>query len=183
MADDIPDNDLLRVADLPQHRPTRFSLTPDKARLSQIAAQLEALDIRKLVFDGQIAAENKTDWRLDAKLGATVIQPCVVTLEPVTTRIDQTVTRRFLANFDQNATEDEVEMPDDETQEALGAEIDLIQVLTEALALALPDYPRSPDATLEQTTFTRPGAAPMTDDETKPFASLASLKEKLEKPN
>ncbi len=183
MADNFPDTQVLRVADLSQRNQTAFRIAPDKPILDRIAHGLAISGIRKLVFEGHISADGKTDWQLRAKLGATVVQPCVVTLEPVVTRIDQPVNRRFVAGLTLDEAEEEVEMPEDDTQEALGAEIDLMRVLTEALALALPDYPRSENAQLDQATFAGPDVTPMTDAETKPFAGLAGLKDKLENPD
>jgi len=47
--------------------------------------------------------------------------------------------------------------------------------MAEALALALPLYPRAPDADLGEAVFTTPGQAPMTHEAAKPFAGLADL--------
>ena len=189
MPDDFSEILVLRVADLSQHHPTRFCLKPDKPARDRLAQALAITGIRKLLFEGDIAADSKTDWQLTGKLGATVVQPCVVTLDPVTTRIDLPVTRHFIAGLvvlagqQHEDTEEGVEMPHDDTQEPLGPEIDLGRIMAEVLALALPDYPRVKDAALEQSTFAAPNVVPMTDMQTKPFAGLASLKDKLEKPN
>ncbi len=180
MPEEMPQQTTLRVADLPESRATPFDLVPENTLRDQIAEDLGILGIRKLSFAGKIAAEGKRDWKLAAQLGATVEQACVVTLDPVVTRIDQTVTRKFVADMEADL-EEEVEMPEDDSEEPLGSEIDLIRVMTEALALALPDYPRRDDATLENIAFSAPGVAPMTDEDTKPFAGLAGLKDKLEK--
>jgi hypothetical protein len=48
-------------------------------------------------------------------------------------------------------------------------------VATEALALALPSYPRKPGVTFGG------GAAPADDGETRPFAALAALRGKIGK--
>ncbi|MDQ2088442.1 YceD family protein [Marimonas arenosa] len=171
----------LKVADLPQNRPTAFHLTPDRARMTEIAAALGLSELRKLRFEGEIASAGKTDWQLHARLGATVVQPCVVTLAPVTTRIEDEVTRRFVAHLPEEAMEgEEIEMPEDDSIEKLGVEIDLDAVMTEALALALPLYPRADGAALETVQFTEPGKAPMTDEDARPFAGLAALRDKLE---
>lgn len=174
--------DLLRVADLPTGRPSQFSLRPDAAAMAEIAAMLGLLGLRKLSFSGQIEVEGDTDWRLDATLGATVVQPCVVTLAPVTTRIDETVTRRFLAQLPDTADDEgaEIELPEDDSIEQLGPVIDLADVMREALALALPLYPRAPGASLDRAAFTTPGQTPMSDDDARPFAGLAGLRDKLQ---
>jgi uncharacterized metal-binding protein YceD (DUF177 family) len=136
--------------------------------------------VKKLLFEGQLTPNGRGDWRLDATLGATVVQPCVVTLAPVTTRIDEKVTRRFLSRWSEPEAGSETEMPEDDTTEPLGSAIDPAAVMAEALALALPDYPRAEGADLGTAVFTEPGAEPLTDEAAKPFAGLADLKKKLE---
>ena len=145
-----------------------------------IKAALDLLGLRKLSFVGRVEAEGKKDWVLTAKLGATVVQPCVVTLEPVTTRIDVPVTRTFLADW-ADPEDEEFEIPEGDETEALGAEIDPTQVMIEALSLALPLYPRKEGAELEQADYTEPGKQAMTDEDAKPFAGLAGLRDALKK--
>jgi len=170
----------LRVADLPTRKPSRFSITPTAEQKAIIAEALGIVGIRKLTFQGELAPSGKRDWQLKAKLGATVVQSCVVTLEPVTTRIDSHLKRGFLAQF--NAPSDsEVEMPEDDSVDELGEYIDPYEVMIEALSIELPDFPRKPDAELEEANFTEPGQSPMTDDDARPFAALAELKNKLGK--
>jgi uncharacterized metal-binding protein YceD (DUF177 family) len=170
-----------RVATLKANREQPFEITLQHDGLARLARDLGLLDLRKLRFRGSIKPEGQADWRIEATLGATVVQPCVVSLEPVTTRIDEPVIRRFLRHMPDHAPEtDEIEMPEDETIEPLGEVIDLHAVLQEALALALPPYPKRDDAALDQTGFAAPGTSPLRDEDVKPFAGLASLKRKME---
>ncbi|CUH44509.1 MULTISPECIES: DUF177 domain-containing protein [Ruegeria] len=173
-------NTSLRVADLPQNAPTPFDLRPDSKGLDAIKTELGLLGLRKLSFVGDVRAQGKRDWILAGKLGATVIQPCVVTLEPVTTRIDIPVSRVYLKDW-QNPDEPEFEIPEGDETEALGAEIDPASVMIEALSLALPQYPRKDGAELEQAGYTEPGKQAMTDEDAKPFAGLANLRDALKK--
>ena len=136
--------------------------------------------IRKLRFEGRLQPEGKCDWRLEGVLGATVVQDCVATLAPVTTRIEETIVRRYLSDSSPLPTGDEIQMPDDETAEDLPVDLDLWEVLMEALALALPPYPHKPGLALVDETFTPPGKPPMDNDDTKPFAGLAALRDKFE---
>lgn len=169
-----------RVADLPQNRATAFEITPDASVMRSLAQELDLDGLRKMRFAGEIRADGKRDWVLRAKLGATVVQPCVVTLEPVTTRIDTDIERRFVADFDE-PEEAEAEMPEDDNIEALGSEIDVAAIMAESLALNLPEYPRKGDAELGEAVYTKPGEKPMTDDDVKPFAGLAALKDAMDK--
>lgn len=169
----------LRLADLPNRRATEFALTPTADERKAIAAELGISAIKKLRFAGHMEPLGQRDWQLTADLGATVVQPCVTTLDPVTTRLDETVTRSYIADLPEIAGS-EIEMPDDDTVEMLPAALDLAAVMIEALALALPLYPRKAGAELGTAVFTEPGVTPMSDDEAKPFAGLGELREKLE---
>ncbi|WP_209503676.1 MULTISPECIES: DUF177 domain-containing protein [unclassified Ruegeria] len=169
-----------RVSDLPQNAPTPFDLRPATTVLEQIRQDLGLLGLRKLSFSGEVQAQGKRDWELNGKLGATVIQPCVVTLEPVTTRIDIPVYRTFLADW-ADPDDPEFEIPEEDESEPLGPEIDPALVMIEALSLALPQYPRKDGAELGQAAYTEPGKQAMTDDDAKPFAGLAGLRDVLKK--
>ncbi|MHC0052676.1 YceD family protein [Actibacterium sp. D379-3] len=176
---DAPQTTALRLAALPPGKPYAFALTPDAAARAAIAARLGLLALRKLSFRGQIVPEGRADWRLAARLGATVGQPCVVTLTPVTTRIDTDVIRRYLAEMPDQPEGDEVEMPEDDSAEPLPPLLDLNQVMEEALALNLPLYPRAEGAELGEAVFSAPGTAPMHDEDAKPLAGLAALRDRL----
>lgn len=169
---------IIRVADLNAKAGRDFLIEPDAQWRARIAEELSILSLRKLRFEGRITAEGSHDWRLDAHLGATVAQECVVTLDPVTTRIEEEVTRRYLSDISEPEA-GEVEMPEDDTVEALPREIDLAAVMIEALSLALPPFPRKAEAELGEVVVTEPGAAPLRDADLKPFAGLEALRDKL----
>ena len=170
----------LRVTDLPQRRATAIALIPDIAVLQTIANELDLLGLCKLRFAGEIRRSGASDWRLDARLGATVVQACVLTLAPVTTRIDEKVFRSYIGELPAPRGDGEIEMPEDETLEPLGELIDPGLVMVEALALALPAYPRAPGAELAETEFAGPGIKPMTDDDARPFAGLQALRDRFD---
>lgn len=167
-----------RVADLDQNAPTGFDLSPSAKDRETLAAEMNILGIRKLRFEGAIRASGKRDWEVSGKLGATVVQTCVVTLDPVVTRIDVPVTRFFIAGLEM-PDEEEAEMPEDDASEPLGTHIDVGDIMAEALAMELPMYPRKDGAALEESNFTEPGQVAMTDEDARPFAGLASLRDQL----
>lgn len=172
---------ILRIADLPPGGTVQIKLEPDAEARAAIAADLGIPAVRKLRLEGQLLPLGKADWQLKAMLGATVVQDCVVTLAPVTTRIDEPVERIYLADPPEVPEGDEVEMPDDDTVEALPAELDLGAIMTEALVLALPAYPHADGVEPLRQSFAEPGIEPMSDDAAKPFAGLAGLRDKLGK--
>lgn len=183
MAQSPTDQTVHRLADLNDRKGIEFDLRPEA--LEAIAGRLELLDLRKVRFQGVLRPEGPRGWRLEAQLGATVVQPCVVTLAPVTTRLEEPVLRRYTPDFHNIAGEESdrdgegVPMPEDDTLEPLPAAIDLLEVMEEALALALPDYPRAEGAELAESRFAGKGVAPLRDEDLKPFAGLAALRDKL----
>lgn len=170
---------LLTVAELSQNRPNTFELNPDTATRAALAAEFGLLDLQKLRFKGQINSSGRHDWLLTGQLGATVTQACVATLAPVKTRLDQPVKRLFTADFDETDAP-ESEMPQDDNIEPLTATIDLQAILAEALALALPAYPRAEGVEMTSVQVTEPGAEPLKDGDLKPFAGLKALRDRLD---
>jgi uncharacterized metal-binding protein YceD (DUF177 family) len=153
-----------------------FDIAPTPSEAAAVARLLGAREVRKLRLHGALNRLPKGGWRLDARLGATAVQTCVVTLDPVTTRVDQPVARIFLPAAATASAEVVVDL-DDEV-EPLGDRIDLGLVAIEALALALPTYPRRPGATLGLASAAGQGVAPLDEAESKPFAALAALRGK-----
>ena len=169
---------ILRVKALKERGQTDFDLTTPAAFRRQTAEDLNLIDIRKLKFSGQIIRLNQADWQLTAKLGATVVQACVITGAPVTNRFDVPVLRVFLKDFRLADTPGETRFDGDDEAEPLTEVIDLAAIMCESLALALPDYTRAPGAELGESVFTAPGQAPLRDGDVKPFAALAALRDK-----
>ncbi|SNX67581.1 uncharacterized metal-binding protein YceD [Cereibacter ovatus] len=174
---DLPVSCPFRVATLAARRPTRFDVAPDAATQALVAALLGITTVKGLRFKGEIRPTGKRDFELEGALSATVVQPCAITLAPVTTRIDEKVTRRYLADYAMPDAE-EIEVPEDDS-EPLPEVIDAGAVAVEALALALPLYPRAEGAELSGATFGPPGSAPLTDEAARPFATLAALQRKM----
>lgn len=168
------------VADLSQKKPTRFVIEPSAEARAALAQDLGISGVKKLRFEGKLTPRGKRDWILEGHLGATVVQPCVVTLDPVTTRLEESVSRHYSADY-AAPEEEEVELGEDDTTEPLSDVIDAGTVMAEALALALPLYPRADGASLENRVFTEPGKAPMTDEDARPFAGLSALRDSLKK--
>lgn len=168
----------LRLSDLGHSGPTPFRLEPDAAAREDLAARLGASAIRKLSFRGRLLPRGRRDWELEAELGATVVQPCIATLAPVTTRIDEQVARIFTQDFAE-PEDDESEIPEDDRLEPLPEVLDLTAVMEEALALALPLYPRAEGAEPGTTAVAPPGTAPLSDADIRPFAGLKALRDRL----
>jgi uncharacterized metal-binding protein YceD (DUF177 family) len=179
---------VLDVSALTKRKRTQIDLCPDSAQTRALMQDLKLNGLRKVSLKGQLTPTGKHDFLLVTELGATAVQPCTITLEPVTTRIETEITRRFVADMPEHGAEADAEedefggtaMLEDDSIEPLGRAIDLWRVLSEALALELPDYPRADGAELGTVNVTEPGKTALDEEAIKPFAGLAALKDKLE---
>jgi uncharacterized metal-binding protein YceD (DUF177 family) len=182
---DLPTHPI-RFADLPTRKRSHFTIEPDSDGRKAIARTIGVLKVKKLRFDGVLIPTGKRDWRIEATLGATISQACVISLDPVTTRIDEEITRSYISDFDKRddtSDDTEVEMIEDDTTDPLPETLDLIDVIAEALVLTMPPYPRKEGIEAETVGVTEPGKAVMTDEDARPFARLAVLRAAAESKN
>ena len=118
--------------------------------------------------------------RAQGRLKAHIVQPSIVSFEPVTQQIDEEVDRIFLpvgqtAYAAAPGTEIFVDLEDDDFPDQIdGPEVDLSALLVETLALAIDPYPRQPGEDLAALGL---GTG---EGESGPFAALAKLKDKGE---
>lgn len=163
--------DRLRLSQISGRAPTPVDLRPDAAARTRLGERLGLLDLPRLRLAGRLAPAEGEAYRFEGRLEAEVVQPCSVTLEPVTTAIDEPVARTWSPHAASPEGADEAEMGDDELA-PLGDAIDLAALMAEELSLALPPWPRAPGAEL-------PGEAvdggDGGGDTRKPFAGLADL--------
>ncbi len=182
---DLPTH-IIRFADLPTRKRSHFTIEPDSDGRKAIARTIGVLKVKKLRFEGALIPTGKRDWRIEATLGATISQACVISLDPVTTRIDEEITRSYVSDFDRRddtSDDTEVEMIEDDTTDPLPETLDLIDVIAEALVLTMPPYPRKEGIEAETVGVTEPGKAVMTDEDARPFARLAVLRAAAESKN
>jgi len=180
MADTLPPAPFERpkeVERLRAHKAISFDEIPTEAEAEAIRLALGLRGLRKMRFQGELSPIGKRGWLVEGTLGASITQECVVTLEPIKTRIDADVSLRFLPDsmIEDDTPEDVLE----DDVEPLGEIIDLGHVAVEALSLAMPDYPRAATTEPVRVTAEPEGAEPIKDEETKAFAGLAALKDKL----
>lgn len=162
--------ELARLRDVPEYP---FDISPSETEAAAIARLMDARSVRKMRFAGRLTPVSGGGWQLDGALGATVTQTCVVTLDPVNTRVDQKVRRLYLPNAAPSGPDVILSADEDEEIDPLPDRLDLGLVAVEALALALPDYPRKEGASLADMGYGE-------ESETvKPFAALAALRDKL----
>jgi len=120
--------------------------------------------------------------RVEGRLEAVTVQPCVVTFVPVTQQIDEQVDRIFLPASEQpkSATthpEVFIDLEGDDLPDYFeGHEVDLSDALIETLALALDPYPRAEGVSVEDMEL------PASEPDESPFGALKSLIDPGDKP-
>src|SRR5689334_11874558 len=140
---------------------------PARDAIAKIAG-LAALPRFKAGFD--LTRHGAEGLCVAGRVSATVVQNCVVTLEPIESEIDEAVDLVFLPDVAPatRAMDVQVLETDDPPETIRDGMIDLGAVATEFLVLGLDPYPRKPGAVFD--------APPAGDPAGHPFAALAALK-------
>ncbi len=122
----------------------------DAEQRAAIAAQAEALSLARFAVTVQLAKVSSSRFKLDYRLEAEITQACVVTLDPVLSRIDRSFVRElhFVAPG-RKAPEPAAELDlsgqeEDEPEEIDNLHYDLAGPALEEFLLALDPYPRCP---------------------------------------
>jgi uncharacterized metal-binding protein YceD (DUF177 family) len=158
--------------------PQQLELHAEDEERRAIASHAGVAAIERLHAQLDLSRWRRGGARARGWLEATVVQPCVVTLEPLKQEIGEEMDIRFLPADEENRRPAEngatIVGPDDEDPPDLfsGPAIDLWPAVIERLLLAIEYYPRAPDAELDS-------EIPSGEDEAgddSPFAALGQLR-------
>jgi uncharacterized protein DUF177 involved in 23S rRNA accumulation len=149
---------------------------PVRAALAKPAG-VDAID--KLAASFDLARRGRDGLHVVGHVQATVLQTCVVTLEPVINQIDEPIEVDYAPPREARKSPQPVDPEDgeaaqsgpDEPEPLRGNSVDLGRLATEFLILGVDPYPRKRDAAFEP-----PSAAQ--DSAAHPFAGLAGLSKK-----
>ncbi|MFD2649320.1 YceD family protein [Devosia albogilva] len=147
----------------------------DAGQREQLAATLKLTSVEHFAA-ALTVVPLRGGLRARGKLDATIVQPSVVSFEPVTQVIEEEVDRVFLpAERGPTPTpgaEIFVDLEDDDFPDHIdGPEVDLSALLIETLALAIDPYPRLDGESIEDIGLGDQAG------ESGPFAALSKLKE------
>jgi uncharacterized metal-binding protein YceD (DUF177 family) len=114
-------------------------------------------------------------FHVSGRLSASVVQQCVVTLEPVPGKLDEPVAMTFAKG--RITAADREALGDEEPEAMNGNLIDLGEAVAQQLAVSLNPYPRAPGASLEAVLPSRSEhAGEGGGDRPNPFAALETLR-------
>ena len=151
-----------------------LALVVDREEREAIAAHLAVTAVERLIVRLK-AVRFRGGIRVAGRLEALVVQPSVVSLEPVTQEIAEPVDRVFLPAGDKRFAgpanaEVFVDLEGEDLPDHFeGNEADLSGLVVETLALAIDPYPRAEGESLSET-------GDDDDGSDLPFAGLAALK-------
>lgn len=142
----------------------------DAAEREALARRLGLLALERFAVSAKLRLGAGDLIRAKVTLDADVLQSCVVTLEPVASRVFEAFEATFAGGVDA-AEEPEVEVDcggEDPPEPIVDGRLELGELATQHLSLALDPYPRRPGAGLT-------AGEKETDDGARPFAVLSKL--------
>ncbi|WP_093001452.1 DUF177 domain-containing protein [Rhizobium sp. NFR07] len=121
--------------------------------LKGVAELWDVVEVKALKAEVYLSRWKKDGVRIKGRVSAEIVQSCVVTLEPVESKIDETFEQIFipegskLARIVANDAAEMVLDPDgpDAPETFIGDTIDVGEAVTEFAALAIDPYPRAKD--------------------------------------
>ncbi|MDW8314441.1 MAG: DUF177 domain-containing protein [Rhodovarius sp.] len=140
-----------------------ITLEADAAERAALARRFGLIALDRLEARLQLRPDAAGGVAVSGRLSARLTQACVVTLEPVVQRIEESIAFRILPEG-QHPSEDP--QAEDEV-ESEGGMAELGEVVAQHLSLAIDPYPRAEGAVLPEAATDRSGS---------PFAALLRLR-------
>jgi len=141
------------------------------AERKALAARFDLIDLTLLEADLSIMPGAEQTFTVTGQIKADITQECVVTLEPIHTHLDIAVDTTFMP-ADQESEEADSPAPGEleaEFEFYSGNKIDLGEMVSQYLGIAIDPYPRKLDAALPTTEFGTKA------EKKHPFAHLAAV--------
>ena len=178
---DAPSPELSRsfAVDELGYEPAVMTVEATAAECAALAARFDLQDLRRL------SAQLRLRWRqrsrhleVTGSLEAELVQTCVVSLEPVESRINDRFRAEFVRGLETPAEVDLILDPgnDDPPEPLEGPVIDLGELVAQHLSLAIDPYPRADGVSLDDLKATLDSPADTAAE--NPFNKLAALQQK-----
>ncbi len=162
----------------------KIEATPEEC--ARLAAWLDLPSVARFDADLMVERISAEEAAVSGTFEADVELVCGVSLEPFRQVLSGPVSGRFRKPAGRAPSREEesggdvvVDLDTEEPGEWRPQGIDIGALAAEELSLAVPDFPRKPDAVLEPP----PGGEGGTDEKPNPFAVLAQLKEQSGNPS
>ena len=156
-----------------------FDLVADPGARAAVARVAGLRELPRLEASFDVTRQGLDRLHVTGRVSATVGQNCVVTLEPLSNEVEETVDLQFAPppppverkaaeNDDSDEESDKPKRNWNEPEPLIDGVVDLGTIATEFLILGLDPYPRKPGAVFDPPKDAKPDPGP--------FAALAGLK-------
>lgn len=161
-----------RIAATPSH----YKFDAEPAERAALADRFGLVSLDRFHASFSVRRLRKDLIRVKGHISASLVQACVVTLEPIPAEIAEDVELDFSEAEADPAEEMDLDAEAADGPEPLsGGMIDLGEVAAEQLGLAIDPYPRKPGAEIPTEWTADPAAAPEPVAKVNPFAALGKL--------
>jgi uncharacterized metal-binding protein YceD (DUF177 family) len=161
-----------RIAGTPSH----FNFDAEPAERAALADRFGLISLDRFHASFSVRRLRKDLIRVKGHISASLVQACVVTLEPIPAEIAEDVELDFSEEPDDLATEMDLDAEAADGPEALlGGMINLGEVASEQLGLAIDPYPRRPGAEIPTEWAGDPAPEPVPEPKVNPFSALEKL--------
>jgi uncharacterized metal-binding protein YceD (DUF177 family) len=152
-------------------RPFRQRIEATAEERERLSRRFDLLSLDRLVAEVELRRQSSEAILLDAEFSAEFEQCCAITLEPVRGAVSD---RFSLLYGPASEEEQEITLTSDEPAfEPLdGNSIDIGEAVAQELSLALPVFPRDPEARIDEAAIAEPLEGP--------FATLARMRKDAE---
>jgi uncharacterized metal-binding protein YceD (DUF177 family) len=132
-------------------KPIERQISANAEERAALAERFELQKIDRLEAEFTLRRAGNGVIHVKGTVHGDVVQSCVVTLEPVPAKIEETFAADFAAEAKGQEAEEEIDFDSADPPEAIrNGHIDLGELAAEHLSLALDPYPRAPGAQLPQ---------------------------------
>ena len=152
-------------------RPFRQRIEATAEERERLSRRFDLISLDRLVADVELRRQSPEVVLLDAEFAAEFEQCCAVTLEPVRGAVCD---RFSLVYCPPPEAEQEIALTSDEPafEPLNGNSIDIGEAVAQELSLALPKFPRDPEARIDEAAIAEPLEGP--------FATLARMRKDAE---
>jgi uncharacterized metal-binding protein YceD (DUF177 family) len=147
-------------------QPFRQQIEATADERERLARRFDLVALDRLTAAVTLRRQEGEAVLLEAVFEAGFAQTCVVTLEPVPAAVSQSFSLLY-GPIDENRTEVELGVEEIVFEPLTGDSIDIGEAVAQELSLALPEFPRDPDAAIDAAAAAEPVEAP--------FAALARV--------
>lgn len=161
-----------------------ISFEADEAACATLAERFGLIELSEFRAEARLRRRKDTGWiELKGTLTATVVQECVVTLEPVTNHVDGEIDELFEdgpgeERHGKDRVEVDLDPVADDPEPLEGDVLDVGEIIAQVLSLSIDPYPRAPGVPQVGVADGAGGSSQQGTGAASPFASLALLKDR-----